>query len=360
MNEGDTYARLAASDPRAVFDHLLTMLAPGQHVLYIRPLTGSKADYPSGWPALVRRRAVQWGALLASDPELRLVAWGPHAYKGSCCIDTALLYVKSGHGSTTPTTAASSPKARQPTPGRQALINTLAVLTRPQIAADLDPQILNRLKRRGPATLGIPDLPLMRLAAITPWGEKVFLVPFKPFTASEKRALERGGLPGLPSRAVARILSHRPDQETLGVFTQGQTSSSGSCCATAANVGAIGSDPGFIGSFQPSHGTGYTRLIFIVPDGVAKVAFVLPRLAVRRPASIDAGTSYRPSKHSLTVTVQAHGNVVAVQVTGQCCSGQIPTIWYGYDGQVLKRFGNPSSANRIIRPRPGHYEAVVP
>jgi hypothetical protein len=86
---------LANSDPQVVFDRLLTTLVPGQHLLFIRPITEARVASSSKWSALVRRRAAQWAALLASDPELRTVAWAPHTVAGSCCADVALLYVKS-------------------------------------------------------------------------------------------------------------------------------------------------------------------------------------------------------------------------------------------------------------------------
>ena len=97
MNWDNAYARLANSNPRAVLDGLVAKLAPGQHLLYIRPLTEGEDAWTSNWAALVRRRAAQWGALLASDPELRAVpgAWAPHSYEGSCCIaSSALLFTK--------------------------------------------------------------------------------------------------------------------------------------------------------------------------------------------------------------------------------------------------------------------------
>lgn len=90
------HGRLANSNPQTVFDRLITTLAPGQHLLFIRPLTEARAASSSSWFPLVRRRAAQWGALLASDPQLREVASAPRTLERRCCSDvSALLYVKS-------------------------------------------------------------------------------------------------------------------------------------------------------------------------------------------------------------------------------------------------------------------------
>ncbi len=85
------------ADPpaQAVVARLIATLAPGQHLLFIRPVTETRVAWSSKWSRLVRRRAAQWGALLASDPELRVVAWAPRSVERPCCIAGALLYVKS-------------------------------------------------------------------------------------------------------------------------------------------------------------------------------------------------------------------------------------------------------------------------
>jgi hypothetical protein len=66
------------------------------------------------------------------------------------------------------------------------LTGILAVLRRPQTAADLNLALLQRLERRSSAPLaalqGTPVLSLVRLATETPWGEQVFLVPTRPLT----------------------------------------------------------------------------------------------------------------------------------------------------------------------------------
>jgi hypothetical protein len=99
MNWSDAYSRLAQANPRQTLDTLVASLRPGQHLLYTRPLTEGVQAWSQSWSMLVRRRAAQWGALLATDPQLRRVAGAlaPHNYRGSCCVaDSAIIYAKVG------------------------------------------------------------------------------------------------------------------------------------------------------------------------------------------------------------------------------------------------------------------------
>ena len=74
---------------------LLATLRPGQQVLFIRPLTEGANNWKAAWTLLVRRRSAQFGAILASDPSLKPIAWAPHTYPGACCVaDSATLYRK--------------------------------------------------------------------------------------------------------------------------------------------------------------------------------------------------------------------------------------------------------------------------
>ena len=87
--------RLKAANPRATLAPLLASLKPGQQILYVRPLTEGADNWQAPWTQLVRRRAAQWGALLAGDRSLREVAVAPHNYRGACCVaDSAVLYQK--------------------------------------------------------------------------------------------------------------------------------------------------------------------------------------------------------------------------------------------------------------------------
>jgi len=87
--------RLKRADPQATLAPLLASLKPGQQILYVRPLTEGADNWMAPWTSLVRRRAAQWGALLASDRNLREVAVAPHNYRGACCVaNSAVLYQK--------------------------------------------------------------------------------------------------------------------------------------------------------------------------------------------------------------------------------------------------------------------------
>ncbi|MGB9186234.1 MAG: glycosyltransferase family 39 protein [Solirubrobacteraceae bacterium] len=96
MNWVNALTRLQNADPRTTLDRLIATLKPNQQLLFVRPLTEGAQNWQAPWTELVRRRSAQWGALLASDPRLKPVAWAPHNYRGACCVaDSALLYRKS-------------------------------------------------------------------------------------------------------------------------------------------------------------------------------------------------------------------------------------------------------------------------
>jgi hypothetical protein len=238
-------------------------------------------------------------------------------------------------------------------PDRQQLIGMLAVLRRPQTKSDLDPQLLAMLKRLDQRGLGsdlegAPDLSLIRLATITPWGAKVFLVPLRPLTASELRAAARRLPLAFRRRPGGLLQSAR--EETLSVVTidRGGPNYGGGGGITAAEIEAGHGSSGTEGS-TPLHGNGgYTRMTIVVPDGVARVTLVLPR----QGSQIGPGTPVY--KHPLTVTAQVHGNVAAFQIDRQCCTGHIATTWYGANGQVLKQLGNAAATKHIVHtPKPG-------
>jgi mannosyltransferase len=95
MNWVNALDHLQNADPRTTLAPLLASLRVGQQVLFVRPLTEGAQNWKAPWTQLVRRRAAQWGALLAADPSLTPVAWAPHTYRGACCVaNSALLYKK--------------------------------------------------------------------------------------------------------------------------------------------------------------------------------------------------------------------------------------------------------------------------
>ncbi|MDQ2897252.1 MAG: hypothetical protein M3Y09_16685, partial [Actinomycetota bacterium] len=99
MNWSDAYTRLADAAPAATENAVVARLGPGRRLLYVRPLTEGAEGWAPNWSGLVRRRAAQWGQLLAADPRLRLLpgARAPRYYRGSCCVaDSALIYTRIG------------------------------------------------------------------------------------------------------------------------------------------------------------------------------------------------------------------------------------------------------------------------
>ena len=208
-----------------------------------------------------------------------------------------------GHRSAVP----SRPPTPAVPPAARALVSELAVLRRPQTPADLNsPNLDLFLQLRGPADprgqRGRPIRSLIRLATVTPWGEKVYLVPF----------LGRGGT------------------AALGLVADG-----GSCCATAAGIASNGT-----GSL--SGGPSGNDAVVVVPDGVAKVSILLPR------QGIPGERAYR---HSLAITVPVHNNVAAFRSTRYADDiGFNHMVWYGPAGNVVRRIGDNSSLNRVVPP----------
>ncbi len=85
--------RLRHANPNAILPPLLASLTPGQHVLYVQPLTEGAKNWQAAWTRLVRRRSAQWGALLQADRQLKPIARAPHYYRSACCVaDSAILY----------------------------------------------------------------------------------------------------------------------------------------------------------------------------------------------------------------------------------------------------------------------------
>ena len=99
VNWDNAYSRLTDTNPRPALNSLVATMTPGQRLMYTRPLTEGVKSWLASWPKLVRRRAAQWGALMAADPQLREIAGAvaPHNYRGACCVaDSAVVYAKVG------------------------------------------------------------------------------------------------------------------------------------------------------------------------------------------------------------------------------------------------------------------------
>jgi hypothetical protein len=266
------------------------------------------------------------------------------AFAAVVCSGVALVValgaVVSLHARTAPTAKRPAASAASP-PSRRHLIDILGVLRRPQTAADRPAQILSELSGPGPvAWLGGPDLPLVRYATTTPWGEKLYLVPIKPGTRAQVVAYARRY--HLPKSRLSLFLRAR--SETLGVFGSDGGGGAGDAATIEAGKG-IGTSGGI--------GIRGTRVTVVVPDGVAEVDFVLPR---QPDPEQYGGPVYA---HSLIVTGVAHDNVVAVQVDRSVPEGPFPMIWYGANGHVIKRIGDLSGVNRVVpTPEPGPETAL--
>ncbi len=98
MNWVNALEHLKHTSPQATLGPLVAGLAPGQQLLFIRPLTEGAQGWQAPWTVYVRRRSAQWGAILQADVAngtLKPVAAAPHNYRGSCCVaDSAVLYRK--------------------------------------------------------------------------------------------------------------------------------------------------------------------------------------------------------------------------------------------------------------------------
>jgi hypothetical protein len=218
-------------------------------------------------------------------------------------------------------------------PGREQLLDILAVLRRPQTRADLHNPVVPRLLSRygqtqGPFDrLGQPDVSLIRRAQVTPWGESIYLVPLRPLTRAQLNATPQ----------LRRNLARRQES----IFTL--TTNTGGCCDTAASIEAGGSGSWQGVSSRPGHPI-VTRYLWLVPDGVAKVKLVLPRQAA--PNTYGAPIYPRVK----TITAVPHGNVVAVQVDRPDVGGPPLIICYAADGRAIKRIGNFRTLSRVVPP----------
>ena len=179
---------------------------------------------------------------------------------------------------------------RHPQPSAQAreLTSILGVLRRPQTTADRDPALIRELRRgaRDKYSLAIdgrPVLPLVRVATITPWGQRIYVVPFLAPTDQAKRRLPRRD----QGAAVA---------STAALTTYPVTAGNG----VPAEIEG-GRD---VGNGDYAHGEKPgSRWVMVVPDGVAKVALWPATGSIaqhpRHPTAPGSKTDHRgrPQQH---------------------------------------------------------------
>lgn len=167
------------------------------------------------------------------------------------------------------------------------LRSALGVLRRPQTAAD---RSLPQLKRGGHLDpgLGTPDRAGARLATITPWGARIYLVPFTTPTG-----------PG----------------QILDVFGMGGVQTmSGAAAFSAAQI-----DTGQAVLDQRVGGhEGGLRVLAIVPDRVATIRVTLAGAAA--------------------ATGETHGNVAALVLPGRTASGRGQITWRNARGRAIGSF----------------------
>lgn len=220
------------------------------------------------------------------------------------------------------------------------LLQAVAVLRRPQTALDRKIYRQSRLASlgQGPGILGVQvDPASARLATITPWGTRVLLFLAVPRSAQQRPAKPKA------SYQLMRV----PSLASGGLGVEEQHGFG--CCTTASVLRQDGSESehGWGRSF--AGGSSGFRLYVVVPDGVAKVTFVLPRNS--NPGQYGAPIYSR----ALRVTVPVHGNVAAIEEAHrQCCGGSVAELWYSAGGKVIHTVGNPAAASRVTAaPKPG-------
>lgn len=211
----------------------------------------------------------------------------------------ALLVLSLGH---THRSGQSAPPSARLTREQSALVAVLGVMRTPQTpdAAAFD----HPGWPTPPLTHTALDRSLIRLATVTPWGAKVYIVAIKP---PAKRTLARS----LGEVAALWVQGNGwSDYATVNAITAGDVWGPG----RAATV----------------HGHSVYRFFEIVPDGVARVIFdVLP--VMPQPG--------KPPHFTASVAADVHHNVAVFQ-TNQSGPGAVFASWYAHNGQLIKRVGD--------------------
>lgn len=205
---------------------------------------------------------------------------------------------------------------------RQDLVALLGVLRRAPSAADRDPGLTRRLAvlaNRSNCRGLVADAPLIRFAGVTPWGQRIFVVPFKPPTC--KPAPCTG-----TQRACA---APPPDEETVRLLSDtGGTPLYNPYPPLSSTPENVAEGPGVVLAAQEALPP--IRELMLVPDGVRRVEFVFPR-----------HPPFGPAHHAtLRVFVLVHDNLAAVQVNRSDLGQSV--AWYGPEGKPIKRFGDPA------------------
>jgi len=194
--------------------------------------------------------------------------------------------------------------------GAGRLTAILGVLRRAQTAADRDlgPLLTREFVKGGNmfAAGGVPAISGIRLATVTAWGLKEFLMPVKPPT--------QASIAKLPS--PQRILASHWQQ--TGPMLATFDSDGGGCCVTATEI-----EDGRAWTYGSQH---LNYALLIVPDGIARV-------------SLEHGPG--------VINATVHGNVAAFEMPRSPRGTRPPSnddpttyqmTWYGRSGVIVKRF----------------------
>jgi hypothetical protein len=253
----------------------------------------------------------------------------------------------------------------------ESLIGILGVLRGPETAAD------RVFRADGPYdwNQAYVDLkPHVRYATTAPWGDRLFIFA-PPINATRAPGVQAGPLTGayhgLSLEGELVGMPRHPLMSRYSVNGKYQYSvpmPDPYIPLTAADVqagratfiwpGGQPYTPAAHASIEQLFGP-KQQIAVVVPDGVTKVEFVLPR----QPMAIVGAPVYPRVEH---VTVRVHHNVAVAEINRKCCympAAQLsqlslqgnetrqasgPMIWFGADGQVIKRIGDFAAAGRVI------------
>jgi hypothetical protein len=146
-----------------------------------------------------------------------------------------------------------------------------------------------------------PDRPLIRLATVTPWGAKVFVVP----------------LTSPRSPRFARLIG-----ESAALWVQGI----GWSDLTPAQDLKAGPSTGPGVNIRLPNGRKVSRFLMLVPDGIAKITIPLER---------GLPIAGKPVRFDGSISAAVHNNIAAFQTAG---SPNVEfAIWYSADGRIIGR-----------------------
>ncbi len=202
-----------------------------------------------------------------------------------------------------------------PSAASEPLRSILQILRRPQATSDLSLPAAHTPGFSSPtqaAMTGTPEYGLMRLAGLTSWGQRVFLLPYRPPTPRQ--------IDALPARLRAQARRQAIRAEELFYFLG---FGNGGQIGTAADVAAGRAIVEYGGGVQAGRVLPL-QLIVVVPDGVQSVGFT-----VSQPGGVRM--------HRVPV----HGNVATLQVRTAPPNNPRQIVWYGSHGRVLKHYTPP-------------------